>query len=103
MLPLRYDSNCNYIYGCSQLEPFCFRLVGPHTICLSRCDFLLSLADLSFDLGSYPLQLLVFEILTGATIDPISKHMIYVELGFFLHLLMLPLRYDSNCNYCYGC
>ena len=102
MLPLGYDINCNYSYGCSQLEPFCSRLVGLHTIFLCRCDFLLSPADLPFALGSYSLQLIVFGILTGATIDPISKQIICVELGFFLHL-MLPLRYDSNCNYSYGC
>src|ERR1700710_1541038 len=80
MLPLRYDSNCNYSYGCSQREPFYSRLVGPHTIFLCRCDFLLSLADLSFALGSYPLQLIVIGILTRATIDPISKHMICDEV-----------------------
>jgi hypothetical protein len=60
--------------------------VGPHTIFqnhLCRCNFLLSLADPSFALGSYPLQLIVFGFLTGATIHPISKHMICVELGFF--------------------
>jgi hypothetical protein len=87
MLTLRYDSNDNYSYGCSQREPFCSRLVGPHTIFrkpLCRCDFQLCLTHPSFTLGSYPLQLIVFGILTGATIDPISKHMICVELGFFL-------------------
>jgi hypothetical protein len=60
--------------------------VGPHTIFqnhLCRCDFHLSLADPLFALGSYPLQLIVFRILTRPTVDPISKHMICVELGFF--------------------
>jgi hypothetical protein len=105
MLPLRDDSNNNYSFGYSQREPFCSRLVGPHTIFqnhLCQCDFQLSLTCTSFALGSYPLQLIVFVFLTGATVVPISKHVICVELGFFLHLLMLPLRYDSSDNYYYG-
>jgi hypothetical protein len=86
MLPLRCDSNDDYTYGYSQRESICSRLVGPHTIFrkpICRCDFLWSLANPSLALRSYSLQLIVFGIITGVTIEPISKHMICVELGFF--------------------
>jgi hypothetical protein len=86
LLGLRLGYNVNYSYDSSQQEPFCSRPVGRDTSFqkpLCQCDFLLLLAYPSFALGSYPLQLIVFGILTRPTGYPISKHMICVEQGFF--------------------